>query len=247
MGRGKVEGAGREEHLEGDEGVCRREDHTPTVCWREGGGGRGRGGGFVQCNRAGESAPEKAGWVLWSTSRCPVPCHLCDPPVGRGRLRGGGGGTGRSGRQKAATRPNMRRVTVQGPVKKQQPDGMSHRGDSFVGEGGMFLPRLTMATLRLGACPSSYVNPPAPLSTERHTGREASPLGWSRVRGVCSVRSVPAPGPGAAHPLARVRAPGRLLLRPCADQVGVPISVARILTFPERVTVYNIDQYAPCR
>ena len=37
--------------------------------------------------------------------------------------RGGGGG--------AATRRNMRReerVTVQGPVKKQQPDGMSHRG-----------------------------------------------------------------------------------------------------------------------
>ena len=39
--------------------------------------------------------------------------------------------TGRSGRQKAATRRNMRReerVTVQGPVKEQQPDGMSHRG-----------------------------------------------------------------------------------------------------------------------
>ena len=36
------------------------------------------------------------------------------------------GSTGRSGRQKAATRHNMRReerVTVQGPVKKQQPDG----------------------------------------------------------------------------------------------------------------------------
>ena len=53
-----------------------------------------------------------------------------------GREGGGGGGdtsksTGRSGRQKAATRRNMRReewVTVQGPVKKQQPDGMSHRG-----------------------------------------------------------------------------------------------------------------------
>ena len=60
--------------------------------------------------------------------------------------RGGGGGTaglrerendtssstGRSGRQNAATRCNMRReerVTVQGPVKKQ-PDGMSHRGHS---------------------------------------------------------------------------------------------------------------------
>ena len=39
--------------------------------------------------------------------------------------------TGRSGRQKAATRRNMRReerVTVQGPVKEQQPNGMSHRG-----------------------------------------------------------------------------------------------------------------------
>ena len=39
--------------------------------------------------------------------------------------------TSRSGRQKAATRRNMRReerVTVQGPVKEQQPDGMSHRG-----------------------------------------------------------------------------------------------------------------------
>ena len=39
--------------------------------------------------------------------------------------------TGRSGRQNAATQRNMRReerVTVQGPVKKQRPDGMSHRG-----------------------------------------------------------------------------------------------------------------------
>ena len=39
--------------------------------------------------------------------------------------------TGRSGRQKVATRRNMRReerVTVQGPVKEQQRDGMSHRG-----------------------------------------------------------------------------------------------------------------------
>ena len=41
--------------------------------------------------------------------------------------------TGRSGRQKAATRRNMRReerVTVQGPVKEQQRDGMSHRGNN---------------------------------------------------------------------------------------------------------------------
>ena len=41
------------------------------------------------------------------------------------------GSTGRSGRRNAATRRNMRReerVTVQGPVKKQQPNGMSHGG-----------------------------------------------------------------------------------------------------------------------
>ena len=39
--------------------------------------------------------------------------------------------TGRSGRQNAATRRNLRReerVAVQGPVKEQQPDGMSDRG-----------------------------------------------------------------------------------------------------------------------
>ena len=39
--------------------------------------------------------------------------------------------TGRSGRQNAAARRNMRRderVTVQGPVKEPQPDGMSHGG-----------------------------------------------------------------------------------------------------------------------
>ena len=44
--------------------------------------------------------------------------------------------TGRSGRRKEATRRNMRReerVTVQGPVKKQQPNGMSHRGSSSDG------------------------------------------------------------------------------------------------------------------
>ena len=46
--------------------------------------------------------------------------------------------TGRSGQQNAATRRNMRReerVTVQGPVKEQQPDGMSHRGGGGGGRG----------------------------------------------------------------------------------------------------------------
>ena len=66
--------------------------------------------------------------------------------------RGGGAGlrergndtsrsTGRSGRQKAATRRNMRReerVTVQGPVKEQQPDGMSHGGGGARGSPLLF-------------------------------------------------------------------------------------------------------------
>ena len=43
--------------------------------------------------------------------------------------------TGRSGRQNAVTRRSTRRderVTVQGPVKKQRPDGMSHKGGGGV-------------------------------------------------------------------------------------------------------------------
>ena len=67
-------------------------------------------------------------------------CHIqhspSTPTTGlRKRVNDTSKSTGRSGRQKAATRCNMRReerVTVQGPVKEQQPDGMSHRG----GEGG---------------------------------------------------------------------------------------------------------------
>ena len=52
--------------------------------------------------------------------------------------------TGRSGRQNAATRRNMRRderVTVQGPVKKPQRDGMSHGGGGGQ-SGGPLLPQL---------------------------------------------------------------------------------------------------------
>ena len=65
-----------------------------------------------------------------------TPCHIQHSPGApttglRERGNDNSKSTGRSGRQKAATRRNMRReerVTVQGPVKKQQPDGMSHRG-----------------------------------------------------------------------------------------------------------------------
>ena len=64
------------------------------------------------------------------------PCHIQHSPgtptTGlRERGNDTSGSTGRSGRQNAATRRNMRReerVTVQGPVKKHQPDRMSHGG-----------------------------------------------------------------------------------------------------------------------
>ena len=65
--------------------------------------------------------------------------------------------TGRSGRQKAATRRNMRReerVNVQGPVKKQPPDGMSRRGG-----GGAS----TAATPKCGARRASHQQTPTPF------------------------------------------------------------------------------------
>ena len=59
--------------------------------------------------------------------------HILNMPTIGLRERGNdtNNSTGRSGRQKAKTRCNMRReerMNVHGPVKEQQPDGMSHRG-----------------------------------------------------------------------------------------------------------------------
>ena len=59
--------------------------------------------------------------------------HSPGAPTTRLRKRGNDSSkdTGRSGRQKAATRRSTRRedrVTVHGPVKNPQPNGMSHRG-----------------------------------------------------------------------------------------------------------------------
>ena len=71
--------------------------------------------------------------------------------------------TGRSGRQNAATRRNMRRddrVTVQGPVKKQRPDGMSHRG---------------------AGC--RYEGPHAPRTWALTRGRSPLPMPWGPVLG----------------------------------------------------------------
>ena len=74
--------------------------------------------------------------LRWGGHANGTPCHIQhspNTPTTGLRERGNdtSKSTGRSGRQKAATRRNMRReerVTVQGPVKEQQPDGMSHRG-----------------------------------------------------------------------------------------------------------------------
>ena len=73
-------------------------------------------------------------WVLLTRKRPTMP-HSAQPQHTNYWLRERGNdtnkSTGCSGRQKAATRRNMRReerVTAQGPVKEQQPEGMSHRG-----------------------------------------------------------------------------------------------------------------------
>ena len=85
--------------------------------------------------------------------------------------------TGRSGRQNAATRRNMRRgerVTVQGPVKKQEPDGMLHRGG---GEGARTNPPPSR-----GRKPISPQPPTWRCSSEGH-----HPVIWSchAKRGQC--------------------------------------------------------------
>ena len=84
-----------------------------------------------------------------------TPCHIqhsSNTPTTGLRERGNdtSKSTGRSVRQKAATRRNMRRekrVTVQGPVKEQQPDGMSHRGQPGWGPGHPNIPHTIFGDL----------------------------------------------------------------------------------------------------
>ena len=93
--------------------------------------------------------------------------------------------TGCTGRHKAATRRNMRReetVTVQGPVKKQQPDGISHRGG---GEGaGRGLVDQHRPPLE---APLPGTSPPAQCSgvhaCGRCVGRQARAPMWRCYRG----------------------------------------------------------------
>ena len=80
--------------------------------------------------------------------------------------------------QKAATRRNMRReerVTVQGPVKEQQPDGMSHRGMeyliikwpcySWVTATGIWSEQVYTQSLPHRPTPSALIAPPPPAAT----------------------------------------------------------------------------------
>ena len=88
--------------------------------------GEGGGGGWCGiCSMGGTVS-----W--WCVARGGIQHSPGTPTTG---LRERGNDTSRStgcnGQQNAATRCNMRRedrVTVQGPVKEQQPDGMPHRG-----------------------------------------------------------------------------------------------------------------------
>ena len=76
--------------------------------------------------------PQFANYWAPLTRKWHIPPHPAQPRhTNRERGNNTSRSTGHSSRQKAATRHNMRReerVTVQGPVRKQQPNGMSHRG-----------------------------------------------------------------------------------------------------------------------
>ena len=72
-------------------------------------------------------------WAAKSVRRPPAAQPKCTNYRGNDTTRS----TGPSGRQSAATRRSTRtgeRVTIQGPVKKPQPDGMSHGGGAWTAQ-----------------------------------------------------------------------------------------------------------------
>ena len=109
-----------------------------------------------------------------------TPCHIQHSPntPNTGLCERGNDtskSTGRNGRQKAATRRNMQReerVTVQGPVKEQQPDRMSHKG---VGSAVMGV------RVRLSHC-SHNPPPPVPVTGIAGTCRNVLPERCDSVR-----------------------------------------------------------------
>ena len=121
---------------------------------RPGGAGGGRGVGGIR--RGVPTAPQRPIRTGEGTSRHIQ--HSPNTPTTGLRERGNDTrrSTGRSGRQNAATRRNMRRdewMTVQGPVKKQQPDGMSHRGGGGIRRGVPTAPQRPIRTGEGGCGP----------------------------------------------------------------------------------------------
>ena len=113
--------------------------------------------GWLVAGAAGGEGGGRGAWTAKTVKRPPqqpahpqyanywallTPCHIQHSPntPTTGLCERGNDtskSTGASSRQNAATRCNMRReerVTVQGPVKEQQPDGMSHGGESATAE-----------------------------------------------------------------------------------------------------------------
>ena len=91
-------------------------------------------------------------------------------------------GVRNTGQQRPSEHSDMRRegwVTVQGPVKKQQPDGMSHGGRTIL-EIGLALPRLlddVRAHRALALWPSAFpILRPIPILLSPVVG------GWSAFR-----------------------------------------------------------------
>ena len=171
----------------------------------------------------------------------PIGSFFSAPLKTQDRGRGGGGGldtsdtsgtTGRSGRQKAATRRNMRReerVTVRGPVKKQQPDGMSHGGGGgAVKRGPGRLPT---------SCNTAFFTP-------NPTGASAFPIRrLADARGNDHGPVSGAPGRSRGRPHSRARADAAVPQhreRP-ADRQQVPGAVQSTGRGPQRLPLEKVE------
>ena len=144
--------------------IARTPDDRCLLC-KGGVGGRGTLVALPE-DRACQDGPGRTQRARAARGQCwAPPAHISmgrKPfPRPRGRGEGGerergndtSGSTGRSGRQNAATRRNMRRedrVTVLGPAKEQQPDGMSHGGGG--GRAGAFWVSIYFRVRRLWHC-----------------------------------------------------------------------------------------------
>ena len=193
----------------GTNNTCSAVEPTPWVLSSVGGGLGYGGGGVVKgllCPKAGFDSenPLEIGKVPFDLYWVRTP-----PPPPRRPLEGDGGGggsergndtsgsTGRSGRQNAATRRNMRReerVTVQGLVKAQQPDGMSHGGGGCRTAPPPRPPKCTVPLPALGALQG--LSGGLPLRQQKDAKWGTSPPTWAAPCG--RVRTTAAVPPGRA-------------------------------------------------